>query len=127
MDVLEYKGFRGSVRFAGDDRVFHGRLLGIDDVITFEGTTVDELEEAFRGSVEDYLAFCKEIGKEPERAYSGRIPLRIEPELHRDIARAAQSADTSINRWIAGELERAAGRPRARRTNGRDRKRETHP
>jgi len=108
MDTIEHNGYRGSVRFESDDRVFHGRILGINDVITFEGETVDELEVAFREAVEDYIATCAELGKPPERAYSGKIPLRIDPELHRIVARAADCAGSSVNAWIASVLEKEA-------------------
>jgi predicted HicB family RNase H-like nuclease len=73
----------GAVDFSAEDRVFHGRILGIDDVVNFEGATVDELERAFREAVDDYLALCEELGRAPDREYSGRIPLRIDDTLHR--------------------------------------------
>jgi len=106
MDTIEHNGYRGSVRFSADDRVFHGRLLGINDVIGFEAETVDELEVAFREAVDDYLLACNELGKDPERAYSGNIPLRIDPELHRAIALEADSVGSSLNAWIAEGLKK---------------------
>ena len=106
MDTIEHGGYRGSVRFSADDRVFYGKLLGINDVITFEAETVDELEVAFHEAVEDYLVTCKELGKAPERAYSGKIPLRIDPELHRAIALEADSAGSSLNAWISASLKK---------------------
>lgn len=106
MDTIEHGGYRGSVRFSGGDRVFYGRILGINDVITFEGETVNELEVAFREAVADYLSTCKELGKAPERAYSGKIPLRIDPELHRAIALEADTAGSSLNAWICENLKK---------------------
>lgn len=108
MSTLEYNGYRGSVEFSQEDRVLHGRLLGIEDVISFEGGNVDELERAFREAVDDYLRFCEEIGKKPERAYSGRIPLRIGPELHRSLAALADASGCSLNAWLAHELTKVA-------------------
>lgn len=77
------KGYRGNADVFDEDGVFHGRILGIEDVVTFEATTVDELEKAFRDSVDDYLAFCEEIGKKPDREYSGTLSLRMPPEPRR--------------------------------------------
>ena len=111
MDALEYKGYRGVVRYSADDRILHGRILGIDDVVNYEGADVDELEKAFHEAVDDYLALCKKLGRAPDREYSGRIPLRIEGALHRRIAIAADSVAKSVNSWIAEALE-AASRPR---------------
>lgn len=108
MSTMEYNGYRGSVEFSQEDRVLHGRLLGIEDVVSFEGSNVDELESAFHDAVDDYLKFCEEIGKKPERAYSGRIPLRIEPELHRSLALLADSRGSSLNAWLAHELAKVA-------------------
>jgi predicted HicB family RNase H-like nuclease len=76
-DVLTYKGFIGSVHFSNSDKVFHGKLEGINDLITFEGRNVSELTTAFRGAVNDYLELCKEAGKNPERSYKGSFNVRI--------------------------------------------------
>jgi predicted HicB family RNase H-like nuclease len=111
MDTLEYKGYRGAVRYSAEDRVLHGRILGIEDVVNFEGAEVEELELAFREAVDDYLALCEKLGRDPDREYSGRIPLRIDTTLHRRVAIAADSAAKSVNSWIAETLE-AATKPR---------------
>jgi len=107
MDAMEYKGFRGAVRFSAEDRVLHGRILGIDDVVNFEGANVDELESAFREAVDDYIATCEKLGRKPARSYSGRIPLRIDPTLHRRVAIAADADAKSVNSWIADALTSA--------------------
>jgi len=107
MDALEYKGYRGSVRYSAEDRVLHGRILGIDDVVNFEGANVDELERAFHEAVDDYLAICAKLDRDPDRAYSGKIPLRIEGELHRRVAIEADSQGKSVNSWIAETIEAA--------------------
>jgi hypothetical protein len=73
--MLEYRGYVGTVE--ADDGVFVGRVTGLHDVITFEGATFAEVEQAFRDSIEDYLAFCAERGEPPDRSYSGKIPLRV--------------------------------------------------
>jgi len=111
MDAMEYKGYRGAVRYSAEDRLLHGRILGIDDVVTFEGTDVEELEKAFHEAVDDYMALCEKLGRAPDREYSGRIPLRIDGALHRRVAIAADSEAKSVNSWIADALE-AATKPR---------------
>ena len=101
--MLEYKGYIGTLE--AEDGVFFGRVAGLRDVITFEGTTFAEVEQAFQESVDDYLAFCAERGEPPDRPYSGRIPLRISPETHRRAAMHAQSEGLSLNQWIARRIE----------------------
>ena len=103
--MLEYKGYITTVE--AEDGVFLGRVAGLRDVITFEGTTFAEVEQAFRDSIDDYLAFCAERGEPPDRLYSGRIPLRISPGTHRRAAMRAQSEGLSLNQWIARRIESA--------------------
>ncbi|MDJ0866257.1 MAG: type II toxin-antitoxin system HicB family antitoxin [Myxococcota bacterium] len=127
MDTMEYKGYRGAVRYSADDHVLHGRILGIADVVNFEGGDVDELEQAFHEAVDDYLALCERLERAPDREYSGRIPLRIDAALHRRVAVAADSEAKSVNAWIAETLEvatqprrpDAARSPRKRRAAAR--------
>jgi predicted HicB family RNase H-like nuclease len=83
---VEYKGYIGKVEFDDEASLFHGEVINLRDVITFAGETVQELRQAFQGSVEDYLAFCAERGEEPEKPFSGTFTVRIAPELHRAIA-----------------------------------------
>ena len=103
--MLEYKGYIGTVE--AEDGVFFGRVVGLRDVITFEGTTFAEVEEAFRDSIDDYLAYCAERGEPADRPHSGRIPLRVSPETHRRAAMRAQSEGLSLNQWIAQRIESA--------------------
>ncbi len=106
-NVLRYKGYAGSVTFDADDKIFHGRVLGITDMIGFEGVSVDDLERDFREAVDDYLATCQEIGKEPEKPFSGRFNVRFPSELHCAIALKAKQQQKSINAWIAEVCEKA--------------------
>ena len=108
--MLEYRGYVGVVE--ADDGAFVGRVAGLRDVVTFEGATYAEVEAAFRASVDDYLAFCAERGEPPDRPYSGKIPLRVDPELHRRAATLAQAAGVSLNEWIAMRLEQLLASPR---------------
>ena len=104
--MLEYKGYVGTVE--ADDGAFVGRVAGLRDVITFEGDTFAAVDRAFRDSIDDYLAFCAERGEAPDRPYSGKIPLRVDPETHRRAASLAQAQGLSLNQWIAKRIETAA-------------------
>jgi predicted HicB family RNase H-like nuclease len=75
--MLKYKGYSGFVGYDDEARIFHGEVAGLKAVITFHGMTVDEIEQAFKDSIDDYLDWCKERGVEPEKAYSGKFSLRM--------------------------------------------------
>ena len=85
--MLRYKGFSGRVEYDEAASVFHGEVLDTRDVITFEGTTVDELEAAFRESVDDYLDFCRQTVEIPDKPFSGRLMVRLPSDLHRGPSR----------------------------------------
>jgi len=106
-NILKYKGYTGSVNFDADDRIFHGRVPGITDVIGFEGGSVTDLEKDFHEAIEDYLETCREIGKEPEKPFSGRFVVRIPSELHCAVALEAKKQKKSINSWIADTFKSA--------------------
>lgn len=110
MNTMTYKGYEAVVEYDEDAELFHGEVLNLRDVITFQGQSVAELKRAFADSIEDYLAFCKERGEEPEKPYSGQFVVRVEPPLHRALVSAAKRAGVSLNKWVAATLERAAVR-----------------
>jgi predicted HicB family RNase H-like nuclease len=110
MSTLRYRGYVGSVEVSVEDGLLHGRALGLRDMITFASETVEGLQREFEKSVDDYLAFCTELGKPPEKPLSGRLPFRTAPEHHRAIAAAAQQSGTSINAWMEKVLVEAATR-----------------
>jgi predicted HicB family RNase H-like nuclease len=107
VNTLEYKGYLGTFAFDKDADEFHGRVVGLRDVITFEGRSVDELRKALAESVDDYLEFCRERGEEPEKPFSGKFMLRIDPALHRAIAAAAEREGKSLNGWVRDQLAEA--------------------
>ncbi len=108
--MMEYKGYLGRVEYDDEAGIFHGEVVNLRDVITFQGETVQELRAAFQESVDDYLAFCAQRGEEPERPYSGAFTVRIPPDLHRDAALQARLKHKSLNSWVAELLAAAAGR-----------------
>jgi predicted HicB family RNase H-like nuclease len=105
--MMKYKGYTGHVEYDDEAKIFHGDVLGIKDVVTFQGTTVDEIEQAFKGSVDDYLAFCKERGEEPDRPFSGKFNLRIPPDLHAKLSVAAHVHGESLNHYITKMLKQS--------------------
>ena len=98
--MMEYKGYVGKVEFDDEAGIFHGEVLDTRDVITFQGQSVDELKTAFQESIDDYLAFCKQRGEEPNKPFSGQFITRIPPELHRQVNLAASISGKSLNAWV---------------------------
>ncbi|VGO14254.1 hypothetical protein PDESU_02813 [Pontiella desulfatans] len=107
--MMEYKGYIGKVEFDDEANIFHGEVINLRDVVTFQGETVGELREAFKGSVDDYLEFCEDRGESPEKPYSGKFMVRVEPELHKAVAMRAKIEHKSLNAWVHDALETAAG------------------
>lgn len=99
-DVLQYKEYYGSLSYSAEDEVFYGKLLGINDLVTFEGVSVKELKKAFKEAVDDYIETCKEIGKEPDKTYKGSFNIRIPSELHKDAAMFAAMNNISLNDFV---------------------------
>lgn len=95
-----HKGYVGRVEFDDENEIFSGEVINTADVITFQGTTVTELKKAFVDSVEDYLEFCAERGEAPEKPFSGKLNLRLNPDLHKEAYLAARNSGISLNSWI---------------------------
>ncbi len=98
--MMEHKGYFAEVEFDDHAKIFHGEVINLRDVITFEGETVKELTQAFQDSVDDYLAFCAKRGEDPEKPYSGKFVVRVEPALHKNIAVEARKEGKSLNVWV---------------------------
>src|SRR5688572_15898041 len=103
--MLEYKGYVAHVELDPDAGILHGEVLDTRDVITFQAQSVEELKEAFRESVDDYLEFCAERGEEPDKPFSGRLMVRLSPGLHRRLFVRAKEEGKSLNQLIAERLE----------------------
>ena len=122
--MMDYKGYIGRVGYDDEAGVFHGEVINTRDVITFQGRSVAELKRAFKGSIDDYLAFCSSRGEEPEKPFSGQFVTRISPNLHRQVNLAARRADLSLNAWVSEQLQSAIARtdladPRRAKTGGK--------
>ena len=107
MSVLTYKGYQGRFEYDADADIFHGDVLHITDVVTFQGRSIDELKTALADSVEDYFDLCQEVGKPPQKPFSGRFNVRLTPELHQKAAHTAALEGVSLNNWIAHTVEKA--------------------
>ena len=105
--MIQYKGYYAEPRYEPSDKCFGGALLGITDVVCFEGATPDELELSFHDAVDDYLDMCEEAGRKPQKPYSGKFMVRIPPELHRRTVVAAQKSGKSLNAFVGQALEQA--------------------
>lgn len=99
-DLLRYKGYSTRPEYSAEDRVFYGKILGINDLIDFQSEDAKELEEEFHKAVDDYLEFCAEIGKKPEKEYNGLFNVRIPPELHREASAFAQAEGVTLNKVV---------------------------
>ena len=105
-NVLRYGDYYAEFGYDDSADAFHGRVIGIDDVIDFYGRTVDELKAEFRNSVEEYVAWCREEGGEPQKAWSGKMTLRPTDEQHRRFLVAAAARRKSVHAWMLDVLER---------------------
>ena len=108
MNTMTYKGYTARVEYGERDNLFVGRILGIRNIISFHGETVAQLRAEFELAVKDYLVDCKEQGIHPEKPASGKLLLRMPPEVHGRAIAAAQSAGKSLNQWATEVLEDAA-------------------
>ena len=121
--MIDYKGYTGVFEFDPSIDAFHGRVLGLQDVVTFEGRSLDELRGEMAESIEDYLELCVEVGKDPERPYRGEFLVRTTPEVHRAVATAAEAAGMSLNAWVETTIttvvrDRQLSRARRTRAEG---------
>jgi predicted HicB family RNase H-like nuclease len=110
MNTMTCGGYEAIVEYDEEAGLFHGEVMNLRDVITFQGKSVDKLKKAFSDSIEDYLAFCKARGEEPEKPYSGQFVVRVDPPLHKAVVTAAKRAGVSLNKWVATTLASAVGR-----------------
>ena len=99
-DILQYKDYYATAHFSAEDEVFYGKIIGINDLVSFEGTTVKELKMAFEEAVEDYLDTCREVKKQPDKTYKGSFNVRIPSDLHRQAALFSAVKNMSLNDFV---------------------------
>jgi len=105
-DTMSYKGYTGSVHYSDEDRVLFGKVEYIRSLISYEGTDVDALRNAFAEAVDDYLDLCQQEGRPPEQPFSGTFNVRTGPDLHRRAAWLARAQGTTLNRVVSEALQR---------------------
>lgn len=99
-NILEYKGYNGTVEYSADDNILFGKVIGIKSLISYEGDSVETLKADFEAAVDDYLADCAEHNITPEKIYKGSLNVRFSPETHRQAALIAFSQHISLNQFI---------------------------
>lgn len=107
-NAMTYKGYTARIEFDARDNILVGRLLGIHDIVSFHADSVAELHSAFEEAVDDYLETCEKVGKSPDKPSSGKLMLRVPPEVHSAALIAAQSFGISLNQWATNVLKEAA-------------------
>ena len=108
MNMMKYKDYIARIEYDEEDHIFVGHLAGIKDIVGFHGITVDELEGAFHESVDNYIAISEETGRPVQKPYSGKLMLRVSPDVHAAVATAAEVHGKSINQWASDVLDKAA-------------------
>ena len=108
-NILEYNGYYTKVEYSAEDKVLYGKIEGIKDLVNFESESPEKIEEEFHLAVDDYLAFCKDLGKDPNKPYKGMFNVRVSPELHRRAAIAADMRGESLNAFVTNAIRAAVG------------------
>jgi len=108
MNTMNHKGYTARIEFDERDNIFVGRVLGLRSIISFHGETVSDLRHEFEVAIEDFLNDCKEQGVKPEKPASGKLKLRVSPEIHGAALVAAQASGKSLNQWATEVLQSAA-------------------
>ena len=108
MNTMNHKGYTARIEFDERDNIFVGRVLGLRSIISFHGETVSDLRHEFEVAIEDFLNDCKEQGVKPEKPASGKLMLRVSPEIHGAALVAAQASGKSLNQWATEVLQSAA-------------------
>ena len=107
MNTMTYQGYAARIEYSDEDQCLVGHVAGINDVVGFHGDSVAELRTAFEDAVEDYLTTCEKLNRAPQKPYSGKLMLRVPPEVHAAVAAAAQVSGKSINQWATEVLQQA--------------------
>lgn len=108
MSTMTYKGYAARIEYSDEDGCFIGHIAGIKDVIGFHAESVKELRAAFAEAVDDYLATCAKVNRAPQKPYSGKLMLRVPPEVHAHAAMMAEAHKISLNQWAAEVLAKAS-------------------
>ncbi len=102
--ILEYKGYHTKIEYDSVDKILHGKIEGINDLVTFESRDINTIEDEFHKAVEDYLVMCEDLGQQPEKEYKGSFNIRIAPELHKKLVLISYENSESLNSCIERAL-----------------------
>lgn len=105
-NLLEYNGYHAKIEFSSEDEIFIGRVIGINDVIAFDGESISELKDMFHASIDNYIVDCAKVGRTPDKEYKGSFNIRIPPELHKKAVIKAASQNISLNQFVEKAIER---------------------
>lgn len=111
--LMEYKGYHAKIEYDEEDNIFVGQVLGINDLLSFHGTSVSELKESFQNSIDNYLNYCKQVGKKPEKEFKGSFNVRIKPQAHRLAALEAANEGITMNQFVAEAIDEKLARMQA--------------
>jgi predicted HicB family RNase H-like nuclease len=114
-NTMSYKGYTASMIFDAEDKIIVGRVLDVDDIITFHGESVSEFEINFHAAVDDYRSACEQLGSAPEKPASGKLMLRVAPTVHAAALKAAARSGVSLNKWAERAISSATRRPAGQR------------
>lgn len=115
-NLLEYNGYHATIEIDPNDKIFVGTVIGINDDLSFHGTTYSEIEEMFHQSIDNYLEVCQQIGKEPDKEYKGSFNVRITPEMHKNADIAAKSQGITLNQYVYNAIESSFGNTEKKET-----------
>ncbi len=106
MKPMKHKGYAAHIQYSDEDGCLIGHIAGINDVVSFHGESVPEIRAAFVEAVEDYIETCRKLGRPAQKSWSGKVPLRVPPELHAQAAMRAEAEGKSLNQWVAEQIRR---------------------
>jgi predicted HicB family RNase H-like nuclease len=108
-DMMKYKGYKATIAYDEDDKIFVGEVFGVEDSLNFHGNSIDELEKAFQDCIENYLNICKQIGKEPQKEFSGTFNVRTTSQIHKRASEYAAENGYSLNQVVSMAMETFLG------------------
>jgi predicted HicB family RNase H-like nuclease len=108
MNQMTYRGYIARMDFDAEDKIIVGRVIDIDDIITFHGSSVAEFEAAFNAAIDSYILACEQLGQTADKPASGRMMLRVNPAVHAAAVKASARSGQSLNKWAEKMLDRAA-------------------
>ena len=109
-DTLKYKGYEGSVEYGQGDHILCGRVLFIDRLVAYHGSSLEQLSTSFQDAVDDYLEDCQRDQTPPSKPSSMTISVCIEPELYKLIVQTAHQRETTLSEYVEGALRDAIKR-----------------